>query len=149
MDQLQFPILNHGFLLGLGAVLFAFGILLLKKWLKTLGFSLVLLGAAGFLLAIENGFYQLIFFLMLWVLAHQLGKKPRLGIRLADEHQEGGTGIIRRANGNLSVVYKDRSWPIQTDEDNLKEGDRVVVIDIVNGRANVELLSRKSVHAED
>lgn len=143
------PSINHWLLIAAGAVLLVLEILSLKHWLKTLGLSLVLAGGMGVGFDIQDGLFQIIWFLVFWIALHRLGHKQRMRIRLADEHQEGGTGIICKNDGELCVVYKGRGWPIETDENSLKEGDHVVVVDIVNGRANVELLSRKSVHADD
>ena len=141
--------INHWFLIAFGAVLLVLEILTMKHWLKTLGLSLVLTGALGVVFAIQDGLFQIIGFLLFWVMLHRLGHKQRMHIRVADEHQEGGAGIISKADGELCVIYKGRGWPIETDEISLKEGDHVLVVDIINGRANVELLSRKSVHADD
>lgn len=147
--DLILPSINHWLLIAAGAVLLVLEILTLKHWLKTLGLSLVLVGAMGIGFDIQDGLFQIIWFLIFWIALHRLAHKQRIQVRLADEHQEGGTGIISKNNGELRVVYKGRGWPIETDEISLKEGDHVLVVDIINGRANVELLSRKSVHAED
>lgn len=146
--ELILPTINHWLLIAVGAVLLVLAILTLKHWLKILGLSLLLTGGTGVSFQIEDGLFQIIWFLLFWMALYRLGRKQRMQIRFADEHQEGGTGIISRVDGELRVVYKNGSSPIETDEISLKEGDHVIVVDIVNGRANVELLSRKSVHAE-
>lgn len=143
------PLVNYWLLIFAGSIILVLEVLTLKRWMKILGLSLVIVGGISLGFGIQDGLFQLVWLLVIAGLLYRLGKNHHQTVRISDEHLEGGTGVITRADGEMRVIYKNTSWPIVTDEEQLHPGDHVVVQQIVDGRATVELLSRKSVHAKN
>lgn len=143
------PVVNYWLLFFIGLIFLALQLLTQMHWLKIIGLSLLIVGAGTLVFDIQDGLFQLIWLLIMAFLLYQVGKNGRSKVWVADEHPEGGTGVISRVDGELKVIYKNKCWPIVTDEERLHPGDHVVVLEIIDDKATVELLSRKSVHAKN
>ncbi|MBN2646808.1 MAG: hypothetical protein JXR44_03375 [Thiotrichales bacterium] len=141
--------LNPWGLIFLGVIVMLLEVLLLKRWLKVLGLSLCVVGAISWGFDVQSGWWQLFGGMVLLILFWRLTEQGGQSLPVADEHPEGGIGEIIQDGQALRVIYKERSWPIVTDEPQLQPGDRVVVLQIDEGFASVELLSRKSIHAKN